>query len=102
MVSASALGDLADAVLLPQDLDGLLIEDLEGQPLGLADDLAPVLGVGVVAEVRALVHEPGAVHVDDEPERVGVLLEHVAHAAVAEGAARSASHATAWQDDQWP
>ena len=53
--------------------------------LRLAQDLAAVLRVGVVAEVRALVHEALAAHVDDEPERVRVLLEHVADPAVAEG-----------------
>src|SRR4029453_1276033 len=47
------------------------------------DDRAAVLHVRVVAEVGALVDEALAAQVDDEPERVGVLLEIVADLAVA-------------------
>ena len=51
------LGDLADAVLLAQQVDDLLVEDLERRAARLADDGAAVLHVRVVAEVGALVDE---------------------------------------------
>ena len=69
--------------------------------MGPGEYLAPVPSVGVVAEVRALVHEPCAVHVDDDAEGVGVLLVEVGDLAVAEGGALR-SHATAWQPPQSP
>ena len=50
----------------------------------LVQDLAAVLGVGVVAEVGALVEEALAVGVEQDAERVGVLLEAVADGQVAE------------------
>ena len=64
-------------------MQDLLVEDLERGAAGLSDDRAPVLHVGVVAEVGALVHEALALEVHDEPERVRVLLEVVAHLPVA-------------------
>ena len=79
------LGDLADPVLLAKEGQGLLIEDLERRLLGLPDDGLPVLDVGEVAEVRALVDEALAVDIHDDAERVGVLLEHVPDLAIAEG-----------------
>ena len=51
------LRDLADPVLLAEERHHLLVEELEGGSLGLPEDLPPVLGVGVVAEVGALVDE---------------------------------------------
>src|SRR5712691_6632892 len=58
-VDGGSLGlrHLADAVLLAQQRDDLLVEDLEGGAARLLDDGAAVLDVGVVAEVGALVHE---------------------------------------------
>src|SRR5437764_178614 len=47
-------------------------------------DQTAVLGVGVVAEIRALVDEPSTRGVDHDPERVGVLLEGVADGEIAE------------------
>src|SRR5205807_3981775 len=58
---------------------------LEGRALGLVENLSAVPGVGVVPQVCPLVDEALAAVVDDQPERVGVLLEEVAHAPVAEG-----------------
>ena len=51
------LGDLPDAVLVAQQVLHLLVEDLPGELAGLLQDHAAVLGIGVVAEVGALVDE---------------------------------------------
>ena len=56
-VSRCNLGDLADAVLVAQQVRDLLVEHLPGELPGLFEDDAPVLGVGVVAELGALVDE---------------------------------------------
>ena len=57
--------------------------------LRLPEDLATVLGVGVVAEVGPFVEEAAPVEVHDEAEGVGVLLVQLGDGAVAEGTARS-------------
>ena len=74
-VLAVDLGDLLDAVLVAQQVLDLLVEDLPGELARLLEDHAAVLGVGVVAEVGALVDEALAVGVDHDAERIGVLLE---------------------------
>ena len=52
-------GDRLRVVLLgPQQRPRLGVEELEGDAARLREDLATVLGVGVVAVVGALVHEP--------------------------------------------
>src|SRR5690606_10806001 len=58
-------------------------EELERDAVRLLQNLAPVLGVGVVAQIRAFVDEALTVHVHDQPQRVGVLLVEVADAAIA-------------------
>ena len=78
------LGHLLDAVLVADHVDGLGVEDLHRGALRLLHHLAAVLGVGVVAVVRALVDEALAVQVDDDADRIGVLLEVVEDHAVAE------------------
>ena len=60
------------------------VEYLERRAVGLVQDLASVPGVGVVAKVGALVHEPSSVDVDDDAELVGVLLVQVGYRPVAE------------------
>ena len=79
-----ALGHLPDAVLVANHIDRLRVEDLHRHALRLLHHLAAVLGVGVVAVVGALVDEALAVEVDDDADRVGMLLEVVEHHAVAE------------------
>jgi hypothetical protein len=44
------LGDLADPIFFAQEVHDLLVEDLKRGATRLADDGAPVLHVGVVAE----------------------------------------------------
>ena len=63
----------------------LLVEDLPGELLRLVEDHSAVFGIGVVAEVGALVDETLAVGIDHDAERIAVLLETVAHREVAEG-----------------
>ena len=59
------------------------VEELEGDGAGLLEDRAPVLGVGVVAEVGALVDEALPVAVDDDPERIALPGQPVGELAVA-------------------
>ena len=66
-------------------MERLLVEELVGDALGQVEDLASVLGVGVVPEVGALVDEPLSLRGHDEAEGVGVLLVEVGDSRVAEG-----------------
>src|SRR5256885_12382104 len=77
------LRDLADPVLLSEQVHDLLIEDLERRAARLLDDLAAVLHVRVVAHVGALVDEALTLDVDDDADGIRVLLEVVADLAVA-------------------
>src|SRR5437899_11451327 len=77
------LRDLADPVLLSEQVHDLLIEDLERRAPWLLDDLATVLHVRVVAHVGALVDEALALDVDDDADGIRMLLEIVADLAVA-------------------
>src|SRR4051812_7718424 len=65
-------------------MNGLLVEHLPGEHAGLFQYLAAVFGVGVAVEVEALVEEPLAPCVDDDTERIAVLLETVADIQIAE------------------
>src|SRR5262249_7477129 len=78
------LGDLPDLVLVALQMLHLLVEDLPGELAGLLQHHAAVFGVGVVAEVGAFVDEPLTGGVDENGERVGVLLKLVADREVAE------------------
>ena len=78
------LGHLFDAVLVAQQMQDLAIEYLPGELAGLREDHAAVLGIRVVAEVRALVDEAAALGIEHDAEGIGVLLECVAHREVAE------------------
>ena len=62
---------------------GALVEELEGGALGLGEDGAAVLGVGVVADVGALVDEALAVDIDDQSVGIGVLLVEVGDDSIA-------------------
>ena len=77
-------GDLPDAVLVTQQVVSAGVEDLPCRVPRLGQDLPAVAGVGVVAEVGALVHESLAVPVQHDPERIAVLLEAVADGQVSE------------------
>src|SRR5262245_49091899 len=77
------LGDLPDLVLVALQMLHLAVEDLPGELAGLLQYHATVFGIGVVAEVRALVDEALAVGIDENGERIGVLLELIAHRQVA-------------------
>ena len=72
------LGDLADAVFVAELVDDFLIEDLPGELVRLLQHFAAVFGIGVIAEVGALVDEALAIGIDDDAERIAVLLEIVA------------------------
>src|SRR5205814_10543840 len=56
-----------------------------GEHAGLVQNLAAVFGVGVAVEIEPLVEETLALGVDDDAERVVVLLETVADIEVAKG-----------------
>ena len=78
------LGHLADAVLVPLQVDDLLVEDLPGELMRLVEDFAAVFGIGVIAKIGSFVAEPHAVRIDHDRERIAVLLEIVADREVAE------------------
>ena len=61
------------------------VENLPGNSAGLLQNTPSVLGISVVAEIRALVHEALAVDIYDNAEGVGVLLKAFADFPVAEG-----------------
>jgi Tripartite tricarboxylate transporter TctA family len=61
------------------------VEDLGGDALRLAQHLGAVLGVGVVAEVGALVDEALAVGVDHDPDRIRLARVAVGELEVARG-----------------
>ncbi len=77
------LGDARDAVFLAQQMRDLLVEDLPGEHAGLVQDLAAVFGVGVAVEIEPLVEKTLALGIDDDAERVVVLLEAVADVEIA-------------------
>src|SRR5262249_30071767 len=81
---ADRLGHLLDAVFIALQVLHLLVENLPGELAGLLEHDAAVFRVGVVAEVRALVDEALAGRIDQDGERVGMLLELVADREVAE------------------
>src|SRR5271170_4311382 len=61
-----------------------LIEDLPGEHARLLQDLAAVLGVSITMEIETLVQITRAARVDDDAERVVMLLKPVADIEVAE------------------
>src|SRR5215813_3857222 len=63
----------------------LLVEDLPREHAGLVEDLAAVFSIGIAVEIGALVEKPLALGVDDDAERVIVLLEAVADIEIAKG-----------------
>src|SRR5882762_162171 len=75
---------LLDAVLIAQLALDLRIEYLPRKLPRLVQDHAAVLGVGVVAEVGALVDEALALGVDVDAPGVGMLLELVTYREIAE------------------
>ena len=95
------LGDARDAVFLAQQVHDLLVEDLPGEQARLVHHLAAVFGVSVGVEIEALVDEALAERVDDDAERIVVLLEAVADIEVAERRrVQIPLHRMA--PDQWP
>src|SRR6516225_9697412 len=66
-------------------MDDLLVEDLPGEQARLVQDLAAVSSIGVAVKVETLVEKTLARGVDDDTERVVVLLEAVADIEVAKG-----------------
>ena len=94
-VDAEARGELAQRVRVhargagrlvvdrAQHLHGAGVEDLRRDALRLAQHLGAVLGVGVVAEVGALVDEALAVGVDHDRDRIGLARVAVGELAVA-------------------
>ncbi len=77
-------GHFPNAVLVAQQVRHLAVEDLPGELPRLFQHAPSVLGVGVVAEISALVDETLAARIDHDPEGVAVLLEAVADAEIAE------------------
>src|SRR6185312_15573539 len=59
-------------VLVAQEMHDLPVEDLPRVASGLSKDDAPVLCIGVVSEVGALIDETFAVRVDHDAERVAM------------------------------
>ncbi len=67
-----------------RQMGDLGIEDLPSALARLIQHFATVTGVGVVAEVLALIHKPPASTVDQNAERIRVFLEVVANVQVPE------------------
>src|SRR5262249_671759 len=80
-------GDAADAVFTAQQWMRLGVEHLPREHAGLAHDLAAVTRIRVAVEVQALVDIALALGVDEEPERIIMLLALVADGAVTVGRA---------------
>src|SRR5262249_50217212 len=78
------LGDLPDLVLVALQMLHLSVEDLPGELSRLLQHHAAIFGVGVVAEVGAFVDEALAGGVDENGERVRVLLKLIADGEVTE------------------
>src|SRR4029079_12484863 len=76
-------GDLANAILITHHIDGPGIENLHRRALRLLHDLAPVFRIGVVAIVGALVDKALAGEIDDDADRIGVLLAIVEQHSIA-------------------
>src|SRR6516165_12743222 len=66
-------------------MDDLLVKDLPGEHAGLVQNLAAVFGVGVAVKVEPLVEKALAASIDDNAERIVVLLKAVADIEVAKG-----------------
>src|SRR6266478_2178629 len=62
----------------------LAIEHLPRELSRLFENRAPILGVGIVAKVRALVDEAAAAPIHHDPKWITVLLKAVADAQVSE------------------
>src|SRR6516165_688918 len=78
------LGHLTNAVLVPLQMHGLLVEDLPSELVRLLEDQAAVFSIGVVAEIGPLVAEAHAVGIDHDSKRIAVLLEIVADCEITE------------------
>src|SRR3984893_8910623 len=78
------LGDLADLVFVALQVLHLLIEDLPGELARLFQHDAAILGISVIAEIGALVDEALAGGIDQDAERIGMLLELIADREIAE------------------
>ena len=78
-------GNPGDAIFLAQQMRDLLVEDLPGEHARLVEDLAAVFRVGIAVEIEPFVEKTLAAGVDDDAERVVVLLEAVADIEVAKG-----------------
>ena len=78
------LGDLADLVFVAQQVLHFLIENLPGELTGLLQHHATIFGVGIIAEIRAFVDEALAHGVDQNAERIGMLLKLIADRKVSE------------------
>src|SRR5581483_9670452 len=77
------LAHALDAVFVAQHRDDLVVEHLVGELLRLLEHHAAVFGIGVVAEVGALVDEALAIGIDHDAPGIRVLLEIVADRQVA-------------------
>src|SRR3546814_16589816 len=79
-----SLRHVADAILVAEQGRHLAVEDLPGELAGLVEDDAAVLGIGIVPDVGAFVDEAPPAGVDHDAELVGLLLDAVADAEIAE------------------
>ena len=73
-----------DAIFVAQQLHDFLVEDLPGELIGLVQDYAAVFRVGVIAEIGAFVDEAATSGIDHDARGIGVFLEVVADAEIAE------------------
>ena len=84
MVFAAYFGDLPYFVFVAKQMLHFLIENLPGKLARLLQHHAAVFGVSVVAEIRAFVDEAPAGCIDQDAERIRVLLELIADRKIAE------------------
>ena len=79
------LGDAPNAILAAQQRRGLGVEYLPREHAWLTHDRAAVFGIGMAVKVGALVDVALAPGIDEDAERIIVLLELVADGEVAIG-----------------
>ena len=70
---------LSNPVFVPHQVCDFGIEHLPGGFAGLGQNLAAVLGIGVVTKISTLVEEPLSLFIDYQGKRIGVFLEHVSN-----------------------
>ena len=78
------LGDAWYPIFIAQQPRGLLVKDLPGEQPRLLQHLCPIFRISVAVEIRPFIDKPLTARVDDDAERIVMLLELVTDRQVAE------------------